>query len=302
MHNNTWPIRHAEVLRPPAPFPLHFIAGLHLLMSLLRSLAMPYCGRNQPNQSFLLSFPDRPIRVHGRAVRGQPARKGRRGRRRPSIGSCKRWCCAGQGPRGARPLSRRRHRLRPDQGRLRAGRHAGRPMLVPIGKLAANPLRVERASRRSTTASGGLIEQKVKFPIWLDPLAAGQTPMCQALDLAWNSLNDFLGAYPDCFPPIVINITDGKATDGDPESHARCLRDLAATTATCCCSTSTSLRGATRQSSCPTLKTTCLTIFARVLSAFRASCRRDPRNGQARGLPWSTSRRGALCSTPIWFR
>jgi len=100
-------------------------------------------------------------------------------------------------------------------------------MLVPIATLAANPLRVELRTKKIDDGTGGLIDQQVKFPIWLDPVANGQTPMCQAFDLAWNSLNDFVGLYPDCFPAIVINITDGKATDGDPESHARCIRDLA---------------------------------------------------------------------------
>jgi hypothetical protein len=99
--------------------------------------------------------------------------------------------------------------------------------LVPIAKLAANPLRVELRTKKIDDGTGGLIDQQVKFPIWLDPAGNGQTPMCQAFDMAWNSINDFVGTYPDCFPPIVINITDGKATDGDPESHARCIRDLA---------------------------------------------------------------------------
>jgi hypothetical protein len=106
------------------------------------------------------------------------------------------------------------------------GALAGQP-LVPVSKLAANPLRVELRAKKVDDGSGGLVEQKVKFPVWFDPAANGQTPMCQAFDQAWNSLNDFVGQYPACFPPIVINITDGRATDGDPESHARCVRDLA---------------------------------------------------------------------------
>src|SRR5206468_7191518 len=99
--------------------------------------------------------------------------------------------------------------------------------LLPISKLAAQPLRVEVRSKKVDDGMGGLVEQKVKFPVWFDPAANGQTPMCQAFDMAWNNLNDFVGQYPGCYPPIVINITDGKATDGDPESHARCVRDLA---------------------------------------------------------------------------
>jgi hypothetical protein len=100
-------------------------------------------------------------------------------------------------------------------------------MLVPVSKLAANPLRVESRSKKVDDGTGGIVEQKVRFPVWFDPAANGQTPMCQAFDQVWNSLNDFVGHYPQCFPPIVINITDGQATDGDPEPHARCVRDLA---------------------------------------------------------------------------
>src|SRR5207249_2729094 len=99
--------------------------------------------------------------------------------------------------------------------------------LVPISRLAAHPLRVEPRTKKVDDGTGGVVEQQIKFPVWFDPAANGQTPMCRALDLAWNALNDFVGQYPGCFPPIVINITDGKATDGDPEPHARCIRDLA---------------------------------------------------------------------------
>jgi hypothetical protein len=99
--------------------------------------------------------------------------------------------------------------------------------LVPVSLLAANPLRVELRVKKVDDGSGGLLEQKIKFPVWFEPAANGQTPMCEAFDMAWNGLNDFVGKYPACFPPIVINLTDGRATDGDPESHARCVRDLA---------------------------------------------------------------------------
>jgi len=99
--------------------------------------------------------------------------------------------------------------------------------LVPISQLAANPQRVELRVKKIDDGTGGVIEQKVKFPVWFDPAASGQTPMCEAFDLAWNCLNDFVGKYPGCFPPIVINLTDGRATDGEPEPYSRCVRDLA---------------------------------------------------------------------------
>jgi hypothetical protein len=99
--------------------------------------------------------------------------------------------------------------------------------LVPISRLAANPLRIEQRTKRIPDGAGGLLEQTVKFPVWFEPAARGKTPMCAALDLAWNSLTEFLNVYPGCYPPMVINITDGQATDGDPRTHAQCICDLA---------------------------------------------------------------------------
>jgi hypothetical protein len=69
----------------------------------------------------------------------------------------------------------------------------------------------------------------VKFPIWFDPVANGGTPMCQALKEAHRIVQGWLSQYPNCFPPIVINITDGESTDGDPSSVAARLRSLSST-------------------------------------------------------------------------
>jgi hypothetical protein len=51
--------------------------------------------------------------------------------------------------------------------------------------------------------------------------------MCAAINLACEALKEFLGRFPNCFPPPVLNITDGKATDGSPELPAYGLRRLA---------------------------------------------------------------------------
>ena len=37
----------------------------------------------------------------------------------------------------------------------------------------------------------------------------------------------FLARFPDCYPPVVVNITDGISTDGDPLPVARALCGLA---------------------------------------------------------------------------
>src|SRR5207249_1785765 len=40
-------------------------------------------------------------------------------------------------------------------------------------------------------------------------------------------LQAFLGIQPNCYPPMVINITDGQPTDGDPRGPAKELCALA---------------------------------------------------------------------------
>jgi hypothetical protein len=106
------------------------------------------------------------------------------------------------------------------------GQLAGRT-LVPVSDLANYPLRVEERTRKVDDGAGGLVEQRFKFPVWFESVAGGSTPMCAALELAWSVLNDFLVQSPNCYPPLVVNITDGEATDGDPLPNAEMVRGLA---------------------------------------------------------------------------
>lgn len=66
---------------------------------------------------------------------------------------------------------------------------------------------------------GGIALRELPVPIWVEPHAAGQTPMCEALrrirDLAAAWCAE--AAHAASFPPIVFNITDGEATDCDEE-------------------------------------------------------------------------------------
>jgi hypothetical protein len=101
--------------------------------------------------------------------------------------------------------------------------------LVPISAIANNPLRVEQRTRKVDDGAGGILEQKFKFPIWVEAKATGRTPMCEALKLAKQYLGVFLGKFADCYPPLIINITDGMATDGDPRVDAQVLQKMAST-------------------------------------------------------------------------
>jgi hypothetical protein len=98
--------------------------------------------------------------------------------------------------------------------------------LVPVSAIATNPLRVEQRTRKVDDGAGALIEQKFKFPVWFEATATGRTPMCAALATAKQYLEMFLARFPKCYPPLVVNITDGMSTDGDPLAAAKAIQGL----------------------------------------------------------------------------
>jgi uncharacterized protein YegL len=106
-----------------------------------------------------------------------------------------------------------------------AGALAGRE-IVPVSDIANQPARIEERTKKIDDGAGGLVDQTIKFPIWFDAVANGGTPMCAAFTKAQNILSNWLAQHPDCFPPIVINITDGESTDGDPTSAATAIEGL----------------------------------------------------------------------------
>jgi hypothetical protein len=99
--------------------------------------------------------------------------------------------------------------------------------LVPISHIADAPSRLEERQKRVPDGAGGLVEQSVTFPIWVDPVANGTTPMCEALRQASEIVRGFVGERPGCFPPVVLNLTDGEPTDGDPQEAAAALTSAA---------------------------------------------------------------------------
>jgi hypothetical protein len=96
--------------------------------------------------------------------------------------------------------------------------------LVPISEIAESPARLEERTKKVPDGAGGLVEQQVKFPIWLDAQSGGGTPMVQALTRAEALVSSWVNEHPAGFPPVVLHLTDGESTDGDPTEIAMKLR------------------------------------------------------------------------------
>jgi len=69
-------------------------------------------------------------------------------------------------------------------------------------------------------------QETIRTKVWFDPVAGGRTPMCQAFQLAQRVVEKFVKQYPDCFPPMVMNVTDGDSTDGNPSGHAESIKQI----------------------------------------------------------------------------
>jgi hypothetical protein len=106
------------------------------------------------------------------------------------------------------------------------GALAGRD-LVPLSEVADNPAVVQERSKKVPDGAGGLVETTASFPVWMYPVANGGTPMVAALQHARRLVAGWLDAHPGGFPPIVLNLTDGASTDGDPSGSASELTTLA---------------------------------------------------------------------------
>jgi hypothetical protein len=101
------------------------------------------------------------------------------------------------------------------------------PPLVPMSQLPDMVLKLDIRRRQQQDVTGALTLVEEPYPIYVEPTAVNGTPMCEALQLAYTMLETWIGEHLDSFPPIVLNITDGEASDGNPQLPAQALRGLA---------------------------------------------------------------------------
>jgi hypothetical protein len=103
----------------------------------------------------------------------------------------------------------------------------GEEPLHVVSRLAEAPLRIETRTRKVAGQNGDVVEQSVRFPIWFEPKSHGKTAMCAGLGAAIDILQQWCAAHPSAFPPTVLHVTDGHPSDGNPETAADRLKNLA---------------------------------------------------------------------------
>lgn len=99
----------------------------------------------------------------------------------------------------------------------------------PAGLLTTSELetkaQVEKIETEEDDGTGKL--KVVNQNKWFDPVCDGGTPMEGAFKIASEKLKEWAAKYPNSFPPIVLNITDGEPNNPDQaESEAQVLRQI----------------------------------------------------------------------------
>jgi hypothetical protein len=72
--------------------------------------------------------------------------------------------------------------------------------------------------------TGQVLEAPVEMPVWVEPLAAGEAPMCRALFFVRGLIGVWTQTHGTSFPPIILHVTAGRSQDGDPCRHAEAIR------------------------------------------------------------------------------
>lgn len=86
---------------------------------------------------------------------------------------------------------------------------------VPVTELAVREPRRASYTVERTTCDGTTLLREEGVDMWIEPWAAGGTPMYEALFEIRELLRGWCAepANAESFPPVVINITDGEASD-----------------------------------------------------------------------------------------
>lgn len=99
--------------------------------------------------------------------------------------------------------------------------------IVRISDIEANVARIDTLNQQYYDPdTGELQEMPTQVPIWIDPVADGGTPMCTMFHYAYQVLENWCAEHPSSFPPLVIHISDGESSEGDPLPYVEAIQGL----------------------------------------------------------------------------
>lgn len=93
-------------------------------------------------------------------------------------------------------------------------------------QLMGSVKRTQNVQRQRTLPDGRIVMTNVAQRVWVDVAAQGRTPMREAFVKVTQELKGWCAKHPDSFPPLIVNITDGEATDASAEQLIHSVSQL----------------------------------------------------------------------------
>src|SRR3989304_4608154 len=75
-----------------------------------------------------------------------------------------------------------------------------------VTEVAEHPMDVILVTQKVMDGVGRLVDTELRMPIWVSPTANDGSPMAEAFEMAFKVVQRWVTNYPDCFPPVVVNI------------------------------------------------------------------------------------------------
>ena len=82
-----------------------------------------------------------------------------------------------------------------------------------VSEVNDHPLDIVQIPQKTGDGAGGLVDTILTMGVWVTPKAENGTPMAEAFEMAYGLLENWIANHPDCFPPVVFNISDGMPND-----------------------------------------------------------------------------------------
>ena len=95
---------------------------------------------------------------------------------------------------------------------------------LPISQVVDAAHIVERRMRENY--GGEIVEVTRRMPVWLQVKGKLWDPMRGMLEFVERPLAEWISQHPNAYPPTVIIVCDGWATDGDPLGAAQRIKNL----------------------------------------------------------------------------